>query len=417
MGLKNSFILISPIFIILLSGCTTENVDTNEPNTIIENKSVIDTQEINQSLGSICSGELECISYCQINREECENYCNREQNKFCPIALTQDPIDRIWEKRCTNNSNPSFTEPFTENEKILSVSPLGGASFPNPGSSMRSYISMKREEVGAPMIPVYAPVESYLLIIVYADRHFEEGVRAEYRLDFQVSCEVTYSFDHLAEVSDKVKKFAPKTSADTTGYKTAPSVLVYIPISAGELVGYTNRNTIANNWDFLVVNKIINRTFINPSRWVADHSLYGTCPYDYYTEDLKNFYYSLLNELHPSQPKCGDTIKEIRGTLAGAWFQGDANENKGSRMSLQANVQVLVIDIIRENGERFNLRDTSGGKILPEDISVGENVCYHDNQKNVFAFFKLISETEMKLVTGNGSCPSSFPSGEETWIR
>ena len=86
-------------------------------------------------------------------------------------------------------------------------------------------------------------------------------------------------------------------------------------------------------------------------------------------------------------------------------------------MFFVGDVHLTRIDMIRENDERFSLLDTNDKRTPPEDVRVGEDVCYHDAGRNVFAFVKLVSETQIELATGDGYCPSAFLTESESWVR
>lgn len=54
---------------------------------------------------------------------------------------------------------------------------------------------------------------------------------------------------------------------------------------------------------------------------------------------------------------------------------------------------------------------------LVTDVKVGNSACYSDVNQNKWAFIKLVSERELALARGAGSCPASFPESAETWER
>ncbi len=410
---------LSVIFIILASGCTQQLAGKGQAGTV----SNLSTP----SLGNLCSGEAECAYFCLSNMGRCISYCEQNKdNELCQIIIQSSSQPQQsnqtgttikpepTKETCTSNPNPTFTAAFTDNSKILDIFPIGNLPFGNPGTQSRTYIDMKRENSSVP-VPVYAPINSTLKKITYANRTLrDQMVRPEYRLDFQVSCEVTYVFDHLAAVADKFKSIAPATPTD----KTSAGNSVSIPVTAGELVGYTDRNFINGNWDFMVLNSAHNETFINPSRWSSDHSKYGVCPYDYYTEDLKREYYSLLLKSRDSEkPSCRTVSRDIPGTLSGGWFQGNSTEGQGSRLAVASFVDMVDFEIVRDNQPRFFIRDTKAGVIKPEKVTVGNSVCYYDRDQNIHVFLRLLSETEMSLATGVRECPSTPPTANEAWMR
>src|SRR3989338_6127651 len=119
----------------------------------------------------------------------------QNQQNFFPNQ-NQDS-SRYTGKRCIHNEQPIFTNYFIDLDKVEHVTPIGGIRV---GSQSRSYVFAK-QDTGV-HAPIYAPINSTLVQITYANRH--QLGRAEYRLDFEVSCEVSYTFDHLSDVSKKI---------------------------------------------------------------------------------------------------------------------------------------------------------------------------------------------------------------------
>ncbi|MBI4016013.1 MAG: hypothetical protein HY362_04835 [Candidatus Aenigmarchaeota archaeon] len=414
-------LVVSVVFIVLASGCTQQLAGKGQA----EKGSNTSTL----SLGSLCSGEAECAYFCLSNMGRCISYCEQNKNNaLCEIVIqsqtsiqpqqnnqtgTTLKIEPIKET-CTSNPNPTFTAAFTDNSKILNIFPVGNLPFGNPGTQVRTYINMKQEN-STVLVPVYAPINSTLKKITYSNRTLrDQMVRAEYRLDFQVSCEVTYAFDHLAAIADRFKGVSPATPANNTG----TGAMVSIPVTAGELVGYTDRNFINGNWDFFVLNTAHNETFINPSRWTSDHSKHGVCPYDYYTDNLKSEYYSLLLKSRDSdKPSCRTVSRDIPGTLSGGWFQGNSTEVQGSRLAVASFADMVDLEIVRDNQPRFFIRDANAGVVKPEKVTAGNTVCYYDREQNIHIFLRLLSDTEISLATGVRECPLTPPAANEAWIR
>src|SRR5207249_7826953 len=109
---------------------------------------------------------------------------------------------------CQHNIAPVFTGPFTNATMIQFVYPLGGIST---GSPARSYVFVKTASNGShEYVPVYAPVNMTLQGITYANRNYGPlGTRPEYRLDFQVTCEVSLTFDHIPTVESWIASLGP----------------------------------------------------------------------------------------------------------------------------------------------------------------------------------------------------------------
>ncbi len=308
--------------------------------------------------------------------------------------------------------NPvAFSNEFTDMAKISHIAPIGAI---NAGSTGRSYVFIKQETDGSyPRVPIYAPVDSKITRITYARRGGPD-TPGEYRLDIEAGCNIKYFFDHVDDVNDKIKDKSPKTPADNTGSGTEVSV----DIKAGEFLGESDGTPMAHSWDFSVMNVSRKNTFINPSRWQSEQNLNAVCPYDMYEEKLKAKYYAALKYWNgASSDACGNPSHDVAGSLSGGWFQGDATDMQGNRILIGSfgSMTEFFIDIGNNYQDRFSIRDTAT-TIKPKDVKAGDSVCYSEGSK--YAFFKLESDSSLKSVHGNGSCPKSLPpSGTQTWQR
>lgn len=319
---------------------------------------------------------------------------------------------------CVNNPQPTFTHEFTDFSKIAFVAPVGGI---NVGTQSRSYIQIKKDASDSwPMVPLYAPAKATLKAIYYANRTYPSGVRGEYRLEFQASCEVTFVFDHIANVSDKIKALAPESPANDSH----TGVYVSLPVEAGEQLGNTNGTGVAGTWDFYVFNTTKPQYHMNPSRWQSEHNKYAGCPYDYFTLDLKTQYYNALATWEGTKidpPNCGQASHDVAGTLAGGWFLGDSTDAKGSELLVGSNFNLVEVLYTRPDPTqthpdqaRFGFRAHSFS-VRPEAIKPGDSVCYSDNGS--YAYFSLTSETQLLSASGSGNCPVSLLDTYETWNR
>jgi hypothetical protein len=382
-------------------------------------------------LGNLCVGEENCKDFCLYNRGSCEEYCRSQpENELCqkllatktytqPQNTLQSNVTQTSEETCTSNPKPVFTSPFTDITKIEWISQIGSNALYNPGSQARSYVAVKKGE----MAPVYAPVNATLTRIHYSNKNYPTLVRPEYRLNFQVSCEVGFAYDHIITVVDKLKEQAPQIPAEGRN----EGAEVSIPVHAGELLGHTSGTVQAGSWDFLFLNTAREAPHINPARWISDQSKYADCPYDYFTDDLKKQYYLLIQKPENAPETCGPLVRDIPNTIAGYWFQGSANETHGARFGIYDAEHFVEFFLTKENTPFFIInstsssrifgRDNNPSRIVPEAVTIGKSACYHDSEKNSHAYLKLLSSEELALVAGEGSCPSSFPQDYEVFVR
>lgn len=320
---------------------------------------------------------------------------------------------------CASNPNPVFTAEFTDFDNLAQTAPIGAINAGSPG---RAYVRVKGEEGNRPRTPLYAPADSTLISLVYAKRDQNNpNAPGEYRLEFRMSCEVTFNFDHMDDVVDKIKAFAPPTPSD----KSNDMKYISIPVKAGELVGYSDGTDLAGSFDLFLLNSAKTVSHINPSRWKWDQVVTADCPYDYYTPELKTKYYSIMRS-HDGKTleklSCGSPSHDIAGTASGGWFYGkEATDESGKWLEIgnqNGKTELMLRDSegkIGGNTQVFSIRDYQN-KTLPDTLKVGDSTCY--SSENKWAYVKLVSDEKLSVATGEGTCPSNFPSENmEEWER
>lgn len=336
------------------------------------------------------------------------------------------PGGRENEGSCESKEIPKFTAELTDINKINAINPIGGIGGGSPG---RSYIGVLKEVEA----PVYAPTDMVLENIIYAKRPKDPkmslsntGPEGEYGLFFRLNCNVTILFDHIDKVSDKIKQYAPEKPTETSRVENPP---INIPVKKGELLGYTDGTDLARTFDFLLQDMSKPAPHINPKRWQWDQAVYAQCPYDYFTDELKAKYYAKIGEaIEKSTGRefipaegCGQLSHDKSGTISGGWFKGESTDTKGDYLAIARTTKSKMVNVAIKKDGLFgpdsDLRDYSP-KAYPEDIKVGQEVCYQDQNANMWAYVKLLSDTQLAFARGNGSCPASFPQNlSETWER
>ena len=121
-----------------------------------------------------------------------------------------------------------------------------------------------------------------------------------------------------------------------------------------------------------------------------------------------------------SNPSCRSASRDVAGTLSGGWFKGDSTDSRGTRLVIGSDYSTVDLVIDKDDptdsGRLLSLRHLNAPK-KPEDVIVGNSVCYFDPEINKHAYLKLLTAMEMGLSIGEGNCPSSFPGQYETWVR
>ncbi len=315
-------------------------------------------------------------------------------------------------KNCTSNPTPVFTAEFTDFDNLKQTAPIGAIIAGSPG---RAYVMVKGDASNRVMTPLYAPTDAKIISLVFAKRDPNNPTApGEYRLELQISCEVTFNFDHMDEVSDKIKPNAPTTPSD----RSNDLKYVSIPVKAGELVGYSNGTDLAGSFDLFLLNSTKTAPHINPNRWRWEQTVTADCPYNYYTDLLKSKYYSIMRA-HDGRAltsvDCGNPSHDVAGTVSGGWFQDKSSDTNGNWLEI-GNQNGKVEINLRQNGFGvFSIRDYQS-KIMPEGIRQGASICYADANK--WLYLRLDEDTRLLVVKGTGTCPTAFPSSNiEFWER
>jgi len=209
-----------------------------------------------------------------------------------------DIFDGNKMKDCISNSNPVFTHEITDFSEIQQLQRWG--LTPQGYLKNHTYIFLKNKGhsgnkviIDTP-VPVYAPVDSYLIL---QTRYRLQGLKVvQWRLMFQVGCEIVYRFDHLDKPSDRILKHLGNIPFDEDQI-SAPNVAVKPPlkITAGEIIAHTKGTPQAGSWDFGVVdisiaNELPKRLKKYENKPAGRQYKYAACPYDYYKKDIKKKY-------------------------------------------------------------------------------------------------------------------------------
>ncbi len=141
-------------------------------------------------------------------------------------------------------------------------------------------------------VPVYAPVDSYLIDFAY----YVDSGEAIYTLKFQVSCEVVFYFDNLRAVVSEIGDLMPGVPASDSRRTPIGPALFF---RAGELVGYTGGTALSRTWDFGVLNtQSWNPLPAEPHVYSpnVDKYRFAVCQYEYFEESIKEQYMTLLGD-------------------------------------------------------------------------------------------------------------------------
>ncbi len=344
---------------------------------------------------------------------------------------TPDPTTTSEVGGCVSDPTPQFTAPITDLSKIdfiLAPMVISGNRFKS-----RSYVWIGRDQNNKTYeVPVYAPVDSKLTwITFYAEQmRTHDGALVginQYSLTFEVSCEVSYGFDHILRLAGNIEALAPSVATESTRDTGLPQSL---RVKAGDLIGYTTGTAAAHNWDFVFKNSSKRNEFANQERYENVGDLRGLvtadCPYDYYIEDVRSEYYLLLNGGINGTIQGTDCLisHDKPGTIAGGWFREPFSRDDSHpyipgwalAIGTWANGQIRV------NDGQTSVWVNPGHPTYANPKTVTSEHCYEhpgnqDRPPARFVYLRLLSETELAVAFGQGSCPQQLPQDYQIYYR
>lgn len=173
---------------------------------------------------------------------------------------------------CISNKSPIFSEYPTEIEKIRQISP----PIMQVGSGIKSHSYINLAEQAA----VYAPVDSKLITGAKYSESFIDPSQVQYTFLFEVSCEVSYYYDHLVDPPEHIAKLFPDpASEDTSSNIRFDSV----EVKAGDIIGYS----WSGQFDFGVLNNSKEAPLKDFDEYKHSEKAYADCPLNYYSEVMK----------------------------------------------------------------------------------------------------------------------------------
>nr|WP_299346177.1 hypothetical protein [Allomuricauda sp.] len=311
---------------------------------------------------------------------------------------------------CETGSNPNitFTASFTDLDGIEHIEPLGEIqAFHN--FSEHTYVFIKSD---VPEVPVYAPVDMDLVNVTF------DGT--DYQPMFRASCEVVIRFGHITNPVAPIRNLV--TSQGISMFEGQPPTL--LKFSAGDLIGTTSGTAQAKSFDFGVYHSERPLTFLNNDRFHPVETFkYASCPYDYYTGDLRNQMYALFGPKPLIQPLNCRGPRGKAGTIAGTWF--DTVEVFSTPYFGQTEFSPLhvatalngTVKIVR--GTEFQVNRVLFGaatNVDPEEVTTEH--CYELDSGGYF-YFQLQPDGSLHVFRETmGSCPSEFPaSGFRVYYR
>ena len=314
---------------------------------------------------------------------------------------------------CTLPSDATvpFNASPTDLSQIGSIVPAGSPS----GGVIKPHSYLHNKDVPGTIknvrVPVYAVADSVLSSVAYYDTSVGTS---EYLIFFDVTCEISFKYDHLMELAPKLAAVAPAVPVNTSQTTNTPP----IALEAGELIGYTSGAGGQGAWDFGAYDTTHTNLFANQERYIKGmmgQSLHTVCPYDYFTEPLKAQLYALLgshNQRVLSDVECTTTQRDVLGAVAGAWFTSPILEFSDADVA----IAMLPGETVAVTGIGSDLRIDFGQPTWLDPELLTTSHCYAGDGR--WFFIEIQAEgMQMAIATGTGTCPNSLPSNATVYYR
>jgi hypothetical protein len=349
---------------------------------------------------------------------------------------------------CESDPSPVFDRWILDFDLEWSVRGTGAPT--DQGNSQHSYIDGPPDDewpLGG--ITVYAPVDSYLVVALEELNH---GV-VENGLNFMVSCEVTYGFNHVTNVDERIFELL---EAEGDGNWSAGPALGGVQVdpvffAAGDVLfrALPIRKFASQGFDFRLRNTGHENQFANMDRWRENKDyLHSLCPFEYNVEPLL-----LQLNARLEGGVCPGTSQEVVGTLKGMWhypgeeicvsllgcsqrtggdivFTDYYYEETDDVVYIGGLYSIADVELRREHLPNtqwtFRMKPGSPTYRLPEDVT--DTHCYEapnygyprDTDEawgDMFVYAEIVDDMTINVAYGEGSCPSELPAGYTTFYR
>lgn len=351
---------------------------------------------------------------------------------------------------CPKDLSGVFTKSFIDPDKILALRPLGYTDgtehiLPVDHTGFTLKVASSDEKV-----PVYAPTQITITQISKHTDYAADGKpftnAANYMFDFTICQNVITGWSEfvqdlspkLQNSWDQAKKTHDEGSLNQGAKAVNDTAKVNFTANAGDLIGYTHAqpSLALSIFDHRSNPKDVDLNYYSDK----DRRSSAICFTDLYNGDLKKIlidkygYYEDRQGLTPGftprtiEPKCGQLIQNLAGTLQGDWFanrpkQGENLESVGKTISfIQNNYDPSIGEIsiggnIVPKAQTFSFKPTHDGTTNREfsETKTGEVYCYKNNPTlGAFIFapsnndnrvlVELIDGHHLKIEVQPGSC-------------
>ena len=289
------------------------NKNTNQPDVVVPEPVP------EEGLGTLCSNEEECRSFCLNNRGRCESYCKGNyNNELCVVIFPQEKSESIIQEQTNERieedcegTKTKFDYAPVNLDKTLVMLPRGLMTGDHVTPVNHHYFqNFDNEEYN---IEVYSPGKGYITNIALMPGA-EEG--KDYHITIKYTCTIWSYYIYVSNLPEKIYKYI----------RGKKYVSVRIPVEAGELIGYYK-----NNLDFNLIDEETTLTgFAVPEHYELEAYKVHIVPntYEYFNEPVKS---KLVEKsVRTAEPISGKIDYDIDGKLVGNWFLEGTNGYAGA---------------------------------------------------------------------------------------
>ncbi|HIG92673.1 TPA: M23 family metallopeptidase [Candidatus Woesearchaeota archaeon] len=267
-------------------------------------------------LSNLCQGEEKCLSFCQNNRGQCEEYCRgNHDNELCRIIFPPEEekkdSDRQENSGCSGQGTVTFTSPPMPLGDIELIEPIGlmigGHVTPIDHGYYyaKGWVAPGNREDTTKFRDVLAPASGIVTSVESMPEEYSSSSIGDYRIIIYHTCTFYTIYIHINQLSEKLRK-----AADTREK---------VAVKAGEVIGK------APGFDFSVHDDEITLPgFVVPESYVAEPwKLHNVDMFNYFAEPTRT---QLLDKnVRQKEPRGGKIDHDIDGKLVGNWFEENTN--------------------------------------------------------------------------------------------
>lgn len=328
-----------------------------------------------------------------------------------------------------------YTISYVKIENINAITPLGNVDPPDHTiPTNHVYTHFSAGGMSKKTYELFAPADIWILHI-YSNFGITQDSE-DHTIYFAVCKDVIGYFNHVKKLTPEINGIIKKECGEE-GIADNKDCFVETlePVAAGTVLGEVGG--LQGNFDFGTIDLRTEHDFVNKERY-AKRTLHIQCALDYYNEDLKNEYYSLLARKDGS---CGKINYDLLNTLQGNWFYGGATEFYGGDWTKHAffgyDNEKPELAVISIGGTIVPDNEGLRWTFTPEDIGTenrrfadikadGNIYCYDKNNEDEFnigpkgkILVKMMTDEELKVEFQEGSCSGnlSFTSDAKIYER